>query len=113
MLGLILSRATDGKAAFKNLIKNSFQVRINIKWYFLIFAMIIMSGFVQILLNSIILGSIFNYSIFVKQLPSIIPLIVIGPLSEEYGWRGYFQEKLQENFSPSNSSIIIGIIWGL
>lgn len=113
VLGLILSRVTDGKDGFRNLVKSSFKVSIDFKWYMLIFTIIIISGFTQVLLNSIILKSKFDYSIFVKQLPSLIPLIIIGPLSEEYGWRGYFQEKLQVNFSQFNSSIIIGIIWGL
>lgn len=112
VLGLLLARITDGKPGLKKLLRRSLQVKINIKWYILIVAIVIFSGFMQILLN-MILGNRFDFALFIRQLPSFIPLIIIGPISEELGWRGYLLEKLQENLSPIYSAIIIGIVWGL
>jgi membrane protease YdiL (CAAX protease family) len=45
------------------------------------------------------------------QLPTIIPLIFLGPLSEEFGWRGFLQKRLQSEFNPFLTSIIIGLVW--
>ncbi len=112
ILGLLLSRITDGKVGLRSLLRRSLQVKISLKWYLLILIIILISGLMQIMLN-IILGNTFDFRILIQQLPSFIPLIIIGPFSEEYGWRGYFLDKLQENFSPINSAIITGIIWGL
>ena len=109
ILGLLMARITEGKTGFGKLIRRSFQVKINTKWYILMLAIIASCGLAQILLNTV-LGNGFDYSLFMRQLPSFIPLVVIGPISEEYGWRGYLLDKLQENFSPIYSAIIIGIV---
>ncbi len=48
------------------------------------------------------------------QQPNSIPIILfmylIQALIEEVGWRGYLQEKLSDAFSPSRSSLLVGII---
>jgi uncharacterized protein len=38
-------------------------------------------------------------------------ILLLGPLSEEVGWRGYALDKMQTNFSPIQSSLIIGFVW--
>lgn len=112
ILGLLMARITDGKKGLKELARRSFQARIGIKWYMLMIAIIAFGGLTQILLAAIS-GNSFEFALFIQQLPSFIPLIIIGPISEEYGWRGYFLDKLQENFSPIHSAIIVGVVWGL
>ncbi|GAA0378635.1 CPBP family intramembrane glutamic endopeptidase [Bacillus horti] len=38
--------------------------------------------------------------------------IILGPLGEELGWRGFVLDELQKRFSPLKSSIIVGVGWG-
>ncbi len=40
-------------------------------------------------------------------------LLFQGPLQEEFGWRGYALDRLQARFNALNSSIILGVMWGL
>ncbi len=42
---------------------------------------------------------------------AIIEKLVMGPLSEEAGWRGYVLPRLESKFSALISSVILGIIW--
>jgi membrane protease YdiL (CAAX protease family) len=43
-----------------------------------------------------------------------LPLtLVAGPLSEEFGWRGYVQDRLQAIGGPFNASIALGIMWAM
>lgn len=112
IVGLAMYRITDGAAAFKMALKRSLQMKIGAKWYGISLGIIIVGGFSQILLNSMF-GHSFDYSIILVQLPSIIPLIILGPLSEEFGWRGYLLGKLQTRLSPLASSLAVGIVWGL
>lgn len=112
IVGLLMYRITDGPSEFKKALKRSIQLKIGFKWYVISLSIVILGGFSQILLNSI-LGHSFDYSIIITQLPSIIPLIILGPLSEEYGWRGYLLDKLQARLNPLTSSLIVGIVWGL
>lgn len=36
-----------------------------------------------------------------------------GPLSEEFGWRGYLQPRLRARFSPVVATLVLGTIWAL
>jgi len=49
--------------------------------------------------------------------PSIIPFAFVyifllgGPLQEEFGWRGYALEVLQQRWSALASSAVLGAVW--
>lgn len=50
--------------------------------------------------------------------PSSIPvfmtwILLLGPLPEELGWRGYALDQLQRNWSALTSSLILGVIWAV
>jgi membrane protease YdiL (CAAX protease family) len=47
------------------------------------------------------------------QLGSFLPLLILGPLSEEIGWRGYALERPQTRWNALTSSLIIGLVWAL
>jgi len=42
-----------------------------------------------------------------------ISAMFIGCFTEEIGWRGFLLPHLQERYSPFQSSVIIGILWGV
>jgi membrane protease YdiL (CAAX protease family) len=52
-----------------------------------------------------------------ENLPSILPIMIIGILigavGEEIGWRGFLQPILEKKHSIFIASIIVGTIWGL
>ncbi len=39
-------------------------------------------------------------------------MLLTGPVSEEFGWRGFLLPKLLEKFTPLTASIVLGLIWG-
>ncbi len=59
------------------------------------------------------LGQPFDPRLFVTQAGSFLPLLVLGPLSEELGWRGYALDRLQTRWSAPVSALIVGLAWGL
>jgi membrane protease YdiL (CAAX protease family) len=40
-------------------------------------------------------------------------ILVVGPLPEEIGWRGYLLDRLQARWSAVSSSLFIGAVWWL
>lgn len=45
--------------------------------------------------------------------PYFFLMLLIGGGQEEFGWRGYAQEPLQERFGVVPASLLIGVIWGV
>ena len=39
--------------------------------------------------------------------------LILGPLGEELGWRGYALPRLLRRFTPFIASLVLGVIWGL
>lgn len=48
----------------------------------------------------------------VIAIPYFMLMLLIGGGQEEFGWRGYAQEPLQERFGVIPASLLIGVIWG-
>lgn len=39
--------------------------------------------------------------------------VLLPPLGEELGWRGYLQPRLSARFGPVRASLVIGVLWAL
>lgn len=80
---------------------------------------------VLIAVSSHYLASLFNLQVTDTLIPEemgnpyilIIPVFLfmglVGGGQEEFGWRGYAQEPLQERFGIIKAALIIGFVWGI
>lgn len=112
IVGILLTKYYDHSAGLKHLLKSATKIKIGFQQYLIILLYPITVGVLQLAINKLA-GSTFDYSQFLRQLPSIVPLIVLGPLSEEFGWRGFLQKRVNDEFSPVLGTLIIGITWSL
>jgi uncharacterized protein len=55
----------------------------------------------------------FPFSPLYTVLPALTATLFIGPVGEEFGWRGLALPLLQRRFAPLWASLILGAIWGL
>ena len=53
------------------------------------------------------------YPIILWAIPAFFSMLFIGGGQEEFGWRGYAQEPLQERFGVQKGSLLLGALWGL
>jgi membrane protease YdiL (CAAX protease family) len=49
----------------------------------------------------------------ILSIPYFLLMLFIGGGQEEYGWRGYALDPLQEKLGTNTASLIIGFLWGL
>lgn len=45
--------------------------------------------------------------------PEQLAALVVFPIGEEFGWRGFAYPRLAQRFGPLQGSLILGLIWGL
>jgi len=112
VVAIILTRVYEGKVGLKQFLKRVVHFKIGLRWYLTIILLVLLPTLGQLLIIRL-LGQSFNYMGFITQLGSFIPLIIIGPLSEELGWRGYALDRLQTKWNALVSSIIVGTLWAL
>jgi membrane protease YdiL (CAAX protease family) len=112
IIGIVLTKFYEHKSGLKNLLKSALDFKIGLQTFVIIIAYPIAMGIMQLIIYRLIGGS-FDYSQFIIQLPTALPLMILGPLSEEFGWRGFLQKRVNIEFSPIIGSLIIGITWSL
>jgi uncharacterized protein len=112
---LIIS-LTGGKSSLKAFLARGLQWRVGIGWYLVVFFLPAFTGLGAIFLH-LLLGGESPKFLFTDYGLLLIPIIIVGlftgPISEEFGWRGFTQPLLQARMNPAITSLIIGVIWGL
>ena len=55
----------------------------------------------------------FPFSPWTMVFPALLQSLLLGPIGEEFGWRGLALPLLQRRFSPFWASIVLGVIWAI
>ncbi|NYT00365.1 MAG: CPBP family intramembrane metalloprotease [Methanocellales archaeon] len=113
----LLTWWNEGSTGVIRLLKRGFDYRFAKVWWIpliLIFPLICGVG----LLLAILAGDAIPELFWLSDPFSIVSYFAIvllfqGPLQEEFGWRGYALDRIQTRFNALNSSIFLGVIWGL
>jgi uncharacterized protein len=112
LLALFLTWKEDGVSGLRLLGRRILQFKLGWRWYGFTFLVVLAGTAGQLTINKF-LGNTFDGTLFIEQLGGFLPLLVIGPLSEEIGWRGYALGRLQTRWNALTSSLIVGLVWAL
>lgn len=112
LLALFLTWKKEGATGLRLLGRRIIQFKLGWRWYGYTFLIVIAGTAGQLIINKL-LGNNFNGILFLAQLDSFLPLLILGPLSEEIGWRGYALGRLQTRWNALTSSLIVGLVWAL
>ena len=114
--GLIMAFRVDGRAGLQDMWKRFLQFNLGIRWYLaaIAFPVLVQSGSALIFKLQ---GGEFARPEVVDQ-PGMLAAIIIsiligGPISEEFGWRGFAQDRFQERWGQVKGSIILGFVWAI
>jgi membrane protease YdiL (CAAX protease family) len=112
LVALILTASRQGRAGLAKMGRRIIAVGLGWRWYLALVLAIALPTAGQLLIIHALGGS-FPYGQFLAQLGSLLPLIVLGPLSEELGWRGYALDRLQSRWNAWISGTVLGVLWAL
>jgi membrane protease YdiL (CAAX protease family) len=114
---VVIIAVLEGRTGLGAFLKRYIQWRAEIIWW-----LIVLFG-ILVALN-IVATFILGLSVlteFFKNIGLILPTylltlivgVILGPLWEEPGWRGFALPRLQEQYGPIVGSIILGVIWAV
>ena len=112
LLAIYLTWKQEGGPGLRILGRRILRFNLGWHWYGATFLIVFAGTAGQLILNRL-LGHHFDGSLFLTQLGIFLPLLIIGPLSEEIGWRGYALERLQTRWNALTSSLMVGLVWAL
>jgi membrane protease YdiL (CAAX protease family) len=111
-MALIMTWRIDGKEGLRLTMKRLSPRTVSLKWHLAILLVIGLATLSQLLIIAL-LGYSFDLSLFLSRIIFLLPLLILGPLSEELGWRGFALGRLQTRSNALISSLIVGFFWGL
>lgn len=118
LIGILLVYFTKPKDEISDFWKRSRNFKdIKIMWYAIILLITFGVNLLSIGLNILFGGDGTNFDVeLLGNIFSFLPyllFLILGVLAEEFGWRGYALDELQEKRTALSSSIIIGGFWAL
>jgi membrane protease YdiL (CAAX protease family) len=115
LTAFLLARQNESKAGARQLLERAFNFHIPWRWLVLIFLAPLAINGIALLVHRLTGGSLpeMPYS---EQPAAILPafiftLLLMGPVPEEFGWRGYLLDRLQSRWNSLVASLVLGAIW--
>lgn len=117
LAAFILAYRQAGKDGMKRLLKRAVDFHFPLRWLAIVVLVPLCLGALAVGLYNLTTGKT-PQLVLLSQPLSIIAnffaiLFFVGPVPEEFGWRGYLLDRLQARWSPLVSSLLIGVIWAV
>jgi membrane protease YdiL (CAAX protease family) len=116
---IIVVAIVNGGAGVKSLLRRLLPKRAHLKWYALGMGMTIVITLAAVALN-VLLGGEGPTSAELATWPERLPFFIFAFLmfgaTEELGWRGFAQDRLQQNRSALSAALlvaVVGVTWHL
>lgn len=114
---VIVTAVMDGRSGVREFFKRYLQWRAGWVWWVMVLfgILLALNTFASFILGASIwtefLGNI--GLILITYMLALIAGVILGPLWEEPGWRGFALPRLQAQFGPIVGTIILGVLWAL
>jgi len=117
LAALIVMGATEGRHAFRPFFARYVQWRAGIIWWLIVLfgTLISVTLIAGIIVGTQVLSEFFaNFGLAITTyLITLITGIILGPLWEEPGWRGFALPRLQVSYGPLLGTLILGVLWAI
>lgn len=110
---ILLTLSRGEKGAFARLIAALLRWRVSLGWWAIAIlfypALILIAQLINLALHQPV-APLSAWALVVSAIFSLSALL-LGPLGEELGWRGYLLPRVLERVSPAAAAVIVGFIW--
>ncbi len=122
LAAVILIGRKGGKPGIKQYFRNAFSFRVKFKYYAIALLLpLVLTALAHYFVNltgiDILPDNLLPEGIAIPAIVLVIPyfifILIAGGGQEEFGWRGYAQEPLQERFGILGGSVLLGIAWAV
>jgi membrane protease YdiL (CAAX protease family) len=106
---------TEGKAGMGRLLRNCLVWRAGIQWYLVAVLSVPVLFIVSLLLmpGGFTAFQIPSFGFLLTYLIAFVSKFFAAPFTEQPGWRGFAQPRLQERYGPLKGTLILGLLWGV
>jgi membrane protease YdiL (CAAX protease family) len=115
LAALLVTAGSNGASGVRALLGQLSPGRVLFHWY-----LIALYGFLALGLTAILLFGVASPTEVLSKLPlafvylpvfGLTTFLVLGPLGEELGWRGYALPRMQAGRGALSASVILGVLW--
>lgn len=113
--GFVLAFVFGGKAEVRFLLSSLINVHIKLKWLFFIFLVLPGVSAASCVIFTLA-GGIPpqpEFPLWFIPIAFVYILVLMGPLGEEAGWRGFALKRMLRSLNPFKSAVLLGIVWTL
>jgi len=115
LMTILFTARADGWAGVRALLGRALRWRVQPIWYGAVFAGPLLLHLAAMGLHAALGGQPPQLAGLIGRLPRILlmgmAMLPLGPLGEEFGWRGYLLPALQSRVGALSTSAIVGAIW--
>jgi membrane protease YdiL (CAAX protease family) len=114
---VIVTAVLEGRKGLGVFFRRYVQWRAGLFWWlFVLFGIFIAINLVAtVLIGTSILAELYTHIglILFTYLITLVTGVILGPLWEEPGWRGFALPRLQGQYGPVVGTFILGVLWAL
>lgn len=115
LAAFILTAVLSGRVGMRQLLARYVQWRVGLRWYLLVVIgppVALNLGAIPFLGMSIVGAFVSNLPQLVSfYLPVLVVGVILGPLWEEPGWRGFALPRLQRRYGALAGTLVLGLLW--
>jgi membrane protease YdiL (CAAX protease family) len=113
LAAMLVSRLERGGGGIRAVFRPLRDWRVAPVWYAIAFCIIPLALLLATAVYKGAGGSGDVHWLYPPRTPDRIVAMIMIPISEEIGWRGFALPRLQRRFAPLGASLLMGVGWGL